>query len=71
MASNCLMDDYQYKTLIKHIIKSIMRSTEQQKQLFYGLSVQLKHTCVFFQVAIKASSEHCSWFGPAICLSLL
>lgn len=41
MGSNCLMDSYQYKTLIKHLIKSIMTSRQQQKQLFYGLSVHL------------------------------
>lgn len=32
-----------------------MGSEDQQKQLFYGLSALLKHTCVFFQVAIKVS----------------
>lgn len=57
MASNYLMDGYQCKTLIKYLIKSIMSSSDQQKQLFYGLSGPLKHTCVFFQVAIKVQSD--------------
>lgn len=58
MDSISLMDVYQSKTLIKHLIKSILRRVGQQKQLFYGLSALLKHTCVFFQAAIKVEKNH-------------
>lgn len=43
--SDCLMDDYEYKSLIKHLIKSIMRGRDQHKQLFYG--TVKAHLCVF------------------------
>lgn len=53
MGSNCLMDGYQYKTLIKHLIKSNMRISDQQKQLFYGLSVHLRAPVCFSREQLK------------------
>lgn len=54
MGNNCLMDGYQYKTLIKHLIKSIMTSRQQQKQLFYGLSVHLSTPVCFSRQQLKS-----------------
>lgn len=57
MGSNILMDHNQ----TKHLRKSIMTRRDQQKQLFYGLCLQLKHANVFFQIAIRARGDHCCW----------
>lgn len=53
MDSISLMDVYQSKTLIKHLIKSILRSAGQQKQLFYGLSVLLSTPACFSRLQLK------------------
>lgn len=53
MDSVCLMDVYQSKTLIKHLIKSILRSVGQQEQLFYGLSVLLSTPVCFSRQQLK------------------
>lgn len=54
MGSNCFMDVYQYKPLIKHLIKSIMISRDQQRQLFYGLSVHLSTPVCFSKQQLKS-----------------
>lgn len=48
-----LMDVYQSKTLIKHLIKSILRSAGQQKQLFYGLSALFSTPVCFSRQQLK------------------
>lgn len=53
MDSVSLMDVYQSKTLIKHLIKSILRRVGQQKQLFYGLSALLSTPVCFSRQQLK------------------
>lgn len=53
MDSISLTGVYQSKTLIKHLIKSILRSAGQQKQLFYGLSALLSTPVCFSRQQLK------------------
>lgn len=48
-----LMGVYQCKTLIKHLIKCILRGAGQQKQLFYGLSALLSAPVCFSRQQLK------------------
>lgn len=53
MDSISLMDVYQSKTVIKHLLKSILSSVGQQKQLFYGLSALLSTPVCFSRQQLK------------------
>lgn len=53
MDSISVMGVYQCKTLIKHLIKSILRSAGRQKQLFYGLSALLSTPVCFSRRQLK------------------
>lgn len=53
MGNICLIDDYQCKTLIKRLIKSIMKTGGTTETVVLWLECAFKYTCVFFQAAIK------------------